>query len=64
MRYPGRGDSRNAQPTTLAMAGTTIGSTGTTRRIRSFGGSRVAAQASSVPKTSAMASDPNARPMV
>ncbi len=64
MRYPGRGDSRNDQPSTLATAGTTIGRIGSTRSIRSRGGRRVAAHASNVPSTSAMTSEPSARRIV
>jgi hypothetical protein len=42
------------------MAGTTIGSTGMTRRIRSRGGNREAHHARNVPSTSAMANEPRA----
>src|SRR3954454_8426404 len=64
LRYPGPGAKRNAHPTTDAMAGTTIGSTGSRLRNRRRRGNRLEAHARSVPRTMAMTREPSASMIV
>ena len=58
--YPGPGESRKANPTTLATDGMTIGRMGTSLRKPIRRGNWVVAKASTVPHTIAITSEKNA----